>query len=247
MTRLEDRLERLEQRTEEIHRMLMHLIELQSQPATQPSGGQPFSQAEEADLDSTVREEASAAVSPAQSQPVWLEPDPLEIQHQLVVNWAAAGRTEDLSDFDLSGRNLRNLDLKDAKFLRSNLSRVDLTASRMARAEMAEADISRAQMARVDLTRANLAQADLTFTNLSYAKLEGAKLRYTLLTRANLTGANLSGADLGGAQLNKANLTRANLKDAAVNHRQLASVSSLDGATMPDGRIYDGDPEPYKI
>ena len=31
MTRLEDRLERLEQRTEEIHRMLMHLIELQSQ------------------------------------------------------------------------------------------------------------------------------------------------------------------------------------------------------------------------
>ncbi len=96
------------------------------------------------------------------------------------------------------------------------------------------------------LKQANLTQADLTFANLSYAKLEGTKLRYALLTRTNLTGANLGGADLGGAQLNKANLTRANLKDAAVNHRQLASASSLDGATMPDGRVYDGDPEPYK-
>lgn len=242
MTRLEDRLERLEQRTEEIYRMLMHLIELQSQPATQP--GQALPPTPETEQDTVAPGTASTAAPP---QPIWIEPDPMEIQYQLVVNWAAAGRTEDLSDFDLSGRNLRNLDLKDAKLLRSNLSRGDLTASRLARAEMAEADLSRTQMARVDLTRANLTQADLTFTNLSYAKLEGARLRYALLTRANLTGANLSGADLGGAQLNRANLTRANLKDAAVNHRQLASVSSLDGATMPDGRIYDGDPEPYKI
>jgi hypothetical protein len=240
MTRLEDRLARLEQRTEEIHRMLLHLIKLQSR-----SMGQPLPPVEDSVLDSAAPEAASDAVN-ATSTPIWIEPDPLEIQYQLVVNWAAAGRTEDLSDFDLSGRNLRNLDLKDAKFLRSNLSRGDLTASRLMRAEMAEADLSRAQMARVDLTRANLAQADLTFTNLSYAKLEGAKLRYALLTRSNLTGANLSDADLGGAQLNRANLTRANLKDAAVNHRQLASVSSLDGATMPDGRIYDGDPEPFK-
>lgn len=241
MTRLEDRLARLEQRTEEIHRMLMHLIELQSRTMSQP-----LPPAEDSEQDSEALEAASTAVSSAPLQPIWIEPDPLEIQYQLVANWAAAGRTEDLSDFDLSGRNMRNLDLKDAKLLRSNLSRADLTASRMARTEMAEADLSRSQMSRVDLTRANLAQADLTFANLSYAKLEGAKLRYALLTRANLTGANLSSADLGGAQLNRANLTRANLKDAAVNHRQLAGVSSLDGATMPDGRIYDGNPEPYK-
>jgi uncharacterized protein YjbI with pentapeptide repeats len=241
MTRLEDRLARLEQRTEEIHRMLMHLIELQNQSAAQLSETEPTAPSEQP---ASVPETSSTSDAPL--EPIWVEPDPLEIQYQLVVNWAAAGRTEDLSDFDLSGRNLRNLDLKDAKLFRSNLSRGDLTASRLVRTEMAEADLSRAQMARVDLTRANLVQADLTFANLSYAKLEGAKLRYALLTRANLAGANLSGADLGGAQLNKADMTRVNLKDAAVNHRQLASVSALDGATMPDGRLYDGDPEPYK-
>ena len=77
------------------------------------------------------------------------------------------------------------------------------------------------------------------------AKLEGANLRYALLTRANLTGANLSKVEFGGAQLNKVNLTRANLKDAHITYRQLASVSTLDGATMPDGRLFDGNLEPY--
>ena len=48
-------------------------------------------------------------------------------------------------------------------------------------------------------------------------------------------------------QLNRANLGHVNLKDAVVHERQLAAASSLDGATMPDGRLYDGDPVPWKV
>ncbi len=244
MTRLEERLARLEQRMDEIYRLLAALVEMQQAGA---AGQPPASPAREQSPPVAPQPEAAAVESlpaPAVLPPV--EEDPLEIQYHLAQNWARSGRTENLSEFDLAGRNLRNVDLKDARLVRANLSRADLTAARMTRADLSESDLSRAQLSRADLARANLNQADLTFANLSYAKLEGASLRHALLTRANLTGANLSGADLSGAQLNRANLTRANLRDAHLTYRQLASVSTLDGATMPDGRLYDGDPEPYK-
>jgi hypothetical protein len=246
MTRLEDRLARLEQRVDEIYRLLAALVEMQQagaagQPVPPPAQEHPPTVVSQADAPAAESTLALAALPL-----VGVEGDPLEIQYHLAQNWARSGRTENLSEFDLAGRNLRNIDLKDARLVRANLSRADLTAARLTRADLSESDLSRTQLARADLARANLNQADLIFSNLSYAKLEGASLRHALLTRANLTGANLGGADLSGAQLNRANLTRANLKDAHLTYRQLASVSTLDGATMPDGRLYDGDPEPYK-
>ena len=245
MTRLDERLNRLEQRLDEIHALMLRLIASQANAnrAIFGSGDEPTRKLE------PIIEELDSLSLPGDAgvKITWDQDDPLEIQYQLVRNWAAQGRTEDLSDFDLSGRNLRNTDLKDAKLVRANLSRADLTGAKLARADLTNANLSRAQLARVDLTRVTMVEADLTFANLNYAKLEGASLRHAVMTRCNLTGANLSGADLGGAEWSKAVLTRANLKGAEISHRQIAAASSMDGATMPDGRVYDGDPEPYKV
>jgi hypothetical protein len=231
MTRLDDRLTLIEKRVEEIHRLLLHLIAMK--------GGLPGSEQEA---------EGEIAVPPplAPVDVTWLEDDPLEIQRQIVLDWAEAEERGDLSEFQLAGQNLRGVDVSGAVMVRTNLTRADLTGAKLIKTELSGGDLSRAQAVRADLSRAVLDEADLTYANLNYAKLESASLRHALLTRANLTGANLSGAELGGAQMNRANLTRANLRDAAVHRKQLTSASSLDGATMPDGRIYDGDPEPWK-
>src|SRR5574341_1018764 len=163
MTRIEERLAHIEQRIEEIYALLLRLVEAQEGESLP---------------DSLPGEKVMPAAQWA------AQDDPLEEQFQLALGWAATGRTEDLSDFDLAGRSLRSVDLKDARMARANLARADMTAGRLARADLIEADLS--------------------FANLSYAKLEGANLRHARLIRANLNGANLSGADLGGAQVDRA-------------------------------------------
>jgi hypothetical protein len=233
MTRLDDRLTRIEEQLDAIQALLAQLLETAQEGSLAGVDVQP--------------EELKEVEPPVEEAPVLIDDDPLEIQYQLALGWAEGNRADDLTEFDLAGRNLRNVDLKDAQLTRADLSRADLTGAKLSRAQLSGADLSRAQLVRADLSRAVLEEADLTFANLNYAKLERATLRHALLTRANLSGANLSEIDFGGAQLNRANLTRANLKGAHLHYRQLASASSLDGATMPDGRLYDGDPEPYKV
>ncbi len=87
-----------------------------------------------------------------------------------------------------------------------------------------------------DLFKANLQGADLRGAKLQWADLSMAELQNAKLNRANLYQADLSEANLLGADLFKANLQGArNLAED-----QLAQVSRLRGATMPDGSPYDG-------
>lgn len=247
MTRLDRRLTRLEQRVEEIHHMLRLLLGARHLAADDAPDGE-----QGAGLPDAPPAESLLPAVPAVPDEVALSTlvDPLEIQYAIALNWAAEGRRqgppESLAEFDLAGRNLRGVDLKDAELRGADLSRADLTGARLVRADLSGADLSRARIARADLSRVTLVEADLTFAHMAYAKLDSANLRYAVLTRANLSGANLSNADLGAALLHRANLTRANLRGAQVHRRQLAAASTLDGATMPDGRLFDGDPEPWR-
>ena len=45
--------------------------------------------------------------------------------------------------------------------------------------------------------------------------------------------------DLSGAKLDGACLGKANLYQATVTQEQLAQARSLDGATMPDGKVHE--------
>jgi len=90
----------------------------------------------------------------------------------------------------------------------------------------------------------SLKNADLHAVDWSQADLRGADL-----SGANLSGANLSGAiffsiiyvprAFGGTIVipNHANLSGADLSGAKVTDEQLATAKSLQGATMPDGKI----------
>ncbi len=95
----------------------------------------------------------------------------------------------------------------------------------------------------------SLKNADLHAVDWSQADLRGANL-----SGANLSGANLSGAIFfsiiyvprafgstivipNQADLSGADLSGANLRGAKVTDEQLARAASLEGATMPDGKI----------
>lgn len=95
----------------------------------------------------------------------------------------------DLTDRDLSGLKLAQLQLSDR----------DLTGPRLARSNLSKTRLSRSTLRRADLWEANLSGAHL-WKQTTFAADLG---------RANLTDAILSGADLTEAKLNEADLTGA--------------------------------------
>jgi len=128
-------------------------------------------------------------------------------QYQIAFYWATDGRKANLSRFDLSGTDLRTVDLVRANLSLANLSKSDL---RMA-------DLSGADLRMADLSGADLRQAILLHSDLTRANLVGANLSEAILQEANLTEANLVGANLSEAILQEANLTEANLIGANLN------------------------------
>jgi two-component system, OmpR family, alkaline phosphatase synthesis response regulator PhoP len=93
------------------------------------------------------------------------------------------------------------------------------------------AHLEGADLMNADLEGVDFHQAHMEFTDLSSANLSGAEL-----VRATLKNANLSNADITGADLFKANLVDA----IGLTLAQLRTAKRLIGATLPDGKLYDG-------
>ena len=93
------------------------------------------------------------------------------------------------------------------------------------------AHLEGADLMNADLEGVDFHQAHMEFADLSSANLNGAKM-----VRATLKGANFSKADLTGADLFKANLVDA----IGLTPAQLRTAKRLIGATLPDGKLYDG-------
>jgi uncharacterized protein YjbI with pentapeptide repeats len=97
------------------------------------------------------------------------------------------------------------------------------------------------QLRYVHLQQADLRQASLCKTDLRMADLRGANLSEAILHGTRFGGANLQEANFLQAHLQGANLSRANLQGAYnLTVWQLTQTGKLRGATLPDGRRYDG-------
>ena len=133
-----------------------------------------------------------------------------------------------LGDFELTGKQL--------------LRGTDLT-----QAWLAGADLSAAHLEGTDLSGAHLGAANLRGAYLQDAKLSGAYLYGTDLRGAYLSGVDLSddegrfesGARMIRTRLAGAYLDGADLTNARVSEEQLREAESLEGATMPNGQMYE--------
>jgi Pentapeptide repeats (8 copies) len=145
-----------------------------------------------------------------------------------------------LEDGSLKGTKLNKANLQDANMNRVDLQRAEIAHANLERVNLAGANLERAALHGANLQRALLMSANLQDAFLMSADLQNAALLETDLRGAILWEANLQGANLLGANLQQAKLSEANLQGANLTNEQLASVSSLWGATMPDGSRYNG-------
>ncbi len=120
------------------------------------------------------------------------------------VNWQRCNFDSlDLAAVDLSGARLR-----DASFIRT-----DLSGSKLVEADSTRAKFINATLNGTVFDNAKLYEADLTKADLTEASLNGADLRLARLFRANLRGADLTGARLRGTDLSQADLSGATWTD----------------------------------
>ncbi|WP_411108606.1 pentapeptide repeat-containing protein [Streptomyces sp. c-19] len=172
----------------------------------------------------------------------------------------------DLTEADLGGAFLHNVDLRGAYLNQANLSGAALTSSRLDgaflyRADLRDADLTESNFDAADMSAANLAGA-VFCTQLVDDNSKVVDRRCADLTDANLTAANLTEADLVGvnlasatfcpdptseynteercANLGGAILTGVNLKGAYLSEANLKGAT-LTGANLTGANLTGAD------
>ncbi len=107
----------------------------------------------------------------------------------------------DLSDANLSGRNLIAADLRLANLGWINLYRADLRQAQLVGANLNGANLNQAKLSGANLHGAYLEGADLFRADLTRADLSEAVLRGVAFVETDLTGATLTGSSVYGASV----------------------------------------------
>jgi hypothetical protein len=149
--------------------------------------------------------------------------------------WNLARQQRPDAEPDLSGANLRGVNLQQFNLEGVNFTDACLSGANLESADLSARNISHAnRLARIrgrppkKAIGANLSGADLSFANLSYARLEGALLRGANLHAANLCGAGLVSTDLPRMDLSGCDLRCANLADVDLQGAELSGCDLRD-------------------
>ena len=164
--------------------------------------------------------------------------------------------TLDLRGADLSGADLRRLDLTGAMFGLSiedgeqcvvdavisgsgrltDAARKDAAKVQLRKADLNEARLSGVALCNADIRDALLMGADLSGADLSEANLRGAQLHYAKLVGASIRGADLVGTNFSHADMRRCSASNANLVDAQLINADLGgaylSGAKLGGAVL---------------
>ncbi len=102
----------------------------------------------------------------------------------------------DLSGWDLRNQNLANARFSDALLVDSDFSGATMTDTYFRGVHISGANAAGAKFSNANLARANLEKADLTNANFQGADLQGARLYQAKLAGAEFSGAHIQGAIL---------------------------------------------------
>jgi uncharacterized protein YjbI with pentapeptide repeats len=125
---------------------------------------------------------------------------------------------------DLTGANLRHLNLENANLSHADLTEANLSFSNFKNANLTFACLdggilSFAGFREANLTAAILDNSYLEDADLEGARLAGASLKNTKLTNSNLKNSYLVDAHLEGSNLSAVNLENANLSSVTFDHK----------------------------
>ncbi len=147
-----------------------------------------------------------------------------------ICNRYATGE-RDFSNLNLSETNLSGANLNDIDLHGTNLSVANLSGIHLMRANLNHAKLNVARLSGANLVQAQLYQAILNVANLAMADLREAQMRETLLFRAELMRADLSRANLKHANLNSADLSKATLRQTNLSYSNLTEAN-LEAACL---------------
>lgn len=147
------------------------------------------------------------------------------------------GQRAELSNADLTDRNLSEEILSDADLSGALLRRADLSG-----ADLRGSDCSGVNFRDANLSEALLLDADLPKANLQGTDMSAAKLRDTDMQRArfwntDLPGAELQNADLRGARLSGADMTEAKLQNAEIEGAKGMQIDQVRGANLSMAKL----------
>src|SRR6267154_1096332 len=120
---------------------------------------------------------------------------------------------------DLTGANLRGMDLRSGYFVEIAFNGTDLRGADLRNARMRNVLAHGGFFRLAKLAGADLREADLRQTNLTGADLRGSDLRGANLSQANLVDADLSGARLDGARVFGTSVWNVKLDRASQSNR----------------------------
>lgn len=147
----------------------------------------------------------------------------------------------DLREVDLTDALLRNVGLNRTNLIRATLDRANLTEARLEGANLSSARMIRANLQRAGLADASLTGADLADANLSHADMQAARLGQANAVGANFQGANLRQSDWQEADISSANLRGVNLKEANFAGARLRGTdlrnAQLQNASFKDANL----------
>jgi uncharacterized protein YjbI with pentapeptide repeats len=152
---------------------------------------------------------------------------------------SASLKRVNLAEADLSNADLSDANLSGSYLSATKLSGADLHAANLSGTNLFEASLNDANLTQCNLRDANVHGADLRGCRLNEADIRRADLRDVNLNVSDLVKADLRGAKLEGAKLLGANLSQADLSGTEVAGAALEEAKSLEGTTMPDGKIHD--------
>jgi uncharacterized protein YjbI with pentapeptide repeats/beta-lactamase regulating signal transducer with metallopeptidase domain len=138
---------------------------------------------------------------------------------------------------DLSGRDLRNLDLHGLTLTGLDLSRADLRGANLSKSNFSGTDLSRAKLDGADLTDAVFSGADIAGASFHGARMDGVQFNGISLAHSSFDGTALrailvhgcSGCDLSHMDLRGVDLHGVSLSGADFSHSNL-SGANLSGA-----------------
>ncbi len=132
----------------------------------------------------------------------------------------------DLSNSELSKREMDGLDLEGA----------DFTDAKLAQATLRDSDLAGAIFQNADLTRADLRRAIVTTADFSGAQLSQADFRGSDMSGTNLSDSNLNRSNFGGVAFTNADLSGADLRDAVLFGTDFRGAN-LEGADFENADL----------
>jgi len=133
-----------------------------------------------------------------------------------------------LDGFNLCGTDLRRACLFEAQMNQANLAGANLRGAFLQKARINSADLHGADLSEAYLTKASLCDSDISKANLSSANLEGAYLVSITGGEADLSMADLSSARMDCADLTHADLWYSNLHKAHLDHARLSGARLVE-------------------